>query len=160
MTHTATYTDRAGNLLISYLLQRGPANAATLLAIGASNPNLAIPGLCSNLQTDLIVLLLMGVTDASGGINRQMAAACSFVLPNTLGGAVIHSQAHALDPARPDPIKISNSEGRQGTVPLPNLARRMEVVRLWNDSGGTTALQAICAPTTTIGYGLVTQFTY
>jgi hypothetical protein len=36
----------------------------------------------------------------------------------------------------------------------------MEVVRLWNDSGGTTALQAICAPTTTIGYGLVTQFTY
>jgi hypothetical protein len=160
MTHTATYTDRAGNLLISFLLQRGPANAATLLAIGASNPNLAIPGLCSNLQTDLIVLLLMGVTDPSGGINRQMAAACSFVLPNTLGGAVIHSQAHALDPSRPDPIQICNSEGRQGTVPLPNLTRRMEVVRLWNDTGGTTALQAICAPASTIGYGLVTQFTY
>ena len=160
MTHTASWTDRGGNLLIGFLLQAGPANAAALLSIGTGNPNLALPGLCSNLQTNLVMLLPMGVTDAAGAIDRERAAACSFVLPNTLGGAVIHSQAHALDPARPDPIQICNSDGRAGTVPFPDLTRRVEVVRLWNDAGGTTALQAICAPASTIGYGLVTQFTY
>jgi hypothetical protein len=160
MTHTASYIDCGGILVVNYQVANGPAGAPALLAIGSSNPNLSIPGLCSNLYTNLILLLPLPVLDPSGAVTPDMTANSSFILPNSLAGATIYTQVHALDPARPDPIGISNSDGVAGNVPAMNTAKIVDVARVWNNSGGTTATQGYFGVNTSVGFGLVTEFTY
>ena len=54
MTLGLDYWDSGGILGLNHQVAAGPSNAPTLIAIGASNPNLQIPGLCSPLYTDLV----------------------------------------------------------------------------------------------------------
>lgn len=152
--------DMSGTLLVNFTLTRGPANSPVLLGLGASNPNLPVPGLCSNVHTDLLMFLLIGNTDAGGALTADQSASSTFILPNSLGGATIYCQAHLPDPGRPDPIKVSNSNGLSFVVPTSNMTKVVDVARWWNNSGFETATQAFMATTSTIGFALVTQFTY
>lgn len=159
MTHTPSYVDRAGILMANYVVTAGPANAPTFLAIGTMDPSLTIPGLCSNLHTNFILFLPIGLTDAVGAITRHMPGNATFVLPNALAAGTLFTQVHSLD-QRPG-IPVSNSNGMMGTIPAPNTTRMVDAARIYNDQGGTAATQGYFNTTnTTIGYGLVTQFTY
>ena len=157
MTHAFMAYDYAGTLLLGWIVSAGPANALTALAVGTTNPNLAFPGLCSNVYTDMAATIVLGITDAVGVIDRETTP--YILIPNTLPGAILTSQLFALDPARPDPVQVSTSNGRSTTMPFPNLSKVVKVTRVWNDLRGTTATRG-AVTTTTLDYGLVTQFTY
>jgi hypothetical protein len=160
MTHTGNFVDAGGTLLVNFTVTNGPSSAPAILALGATNPNLAIPGLCSSLFTDVIVLLSLGATDAAGAITTAEPNGRTFVLPNTLAGAVITSQVHCVDTGRTDPIPVSNSNGRSVTVPTSNTAKTVDCFRLTNNAGGTTATQGVFFGTSNIGHSLVTEFTH
>ena len=162
VTHTPSYTDHGGTLLINFRVGVGftgsRANSPALLAIGSANPNLSVPGLCSNLYTNLVFVLPIGVTNASGEITEDMAGAATFVLPNALAGATLYTQAHVADPSQPG-IPIENSWGVAVRVPGVNTSKVADLARIFNGNGGTAATEGTFYETT-IGYGLVTQFTY
>lgn len=159
MTHGATVSDVAGTLLMNFTVSGGPASTPCLLAIGRINPNLFIGGLCGNLLTDLYQVLVIGSTDALGAITTNTPSQSTLVFPNTIGGATLFTQVHAIDFLRADPLPVCNSDGRQITVPLSNTARVNRATRIFNNAGGTGASEGIFF-TSTVGYALVTEFTY
>jgi hypothetical protein len=157
MTHAFMALDTTGVLLLGWTVANGPSNAPTVLAIGTTNPNVTIPGLCSPLQTNLLATITLGLTNATGVLGDDV---CPWLLiPNAFGGAAITTQAHAIDLGRTEAIAVTNSHGRTTTMPVPNLTREVKVTRIWNDTGGTTATRGRVTRIA-VGYGLVTQFTY
>jgi len=139
-------------------VMRGPANAPCLLAIGATNPNATLPGLCSPVYTDLLLTAPMGTTDASGAITYLYGFGIH--IPNTLAAASIFTQVHALDPGRVDPIPLSNSDGAWFTVPASSLARVVRVSRMTDNSNSVTSPVGFRATDSTLGFGLVVRFTH
>jgi hypothetical protein len=65
-----------------------------VIAVGATNPSLTLPGLCSPLYTDLLATLFMGVTDATGyigaGGTKSAGGGGVFLFPNVFGGANLY----------------------------------------------------------------------
>jgi hypothetical protein len=159
MTHAVSHADMGGLYLINVTVLNGPSIAPLIWAIGASNPNLAVPGLCSNLLTNMVLLSLIGATNAAGAFTSDTPSTSAIVIPNALGGATIFSQVHAVDVGRPDPIPVSNSNGLTFVVPMPNTTKINRTARLFNNAGGTTATEAIYFNDSTFGHSLVTQFT-
>jgi hypothetical protein len=157
MSHAVGVADVAGTLLLAASAQDGPANAVTLWALGLTDPDLPVPGLCSNLRTDLFQVLVAGSTDSNGLSNPAEAA---LVFANSIGGVNLFSQMHCVDFGRPDPIPVSNSDGRIFTVPLPNTTREDRVIRLYNFLSAGGGAQSLFFPTSTLGFGLVVQFTW
>ncbi|HEX5052940.1 MAG TPA: hypothetical protein VFZ65_14285 [Planctomycetota bacterium] len=159
MTHTFPTVDIAGTLVMNATIAAAPANTLVLLGIGASNPNTPVAGLCGNLYTDLTILQYIGLTDASGALTTGTPTLSTISVPNTLTGVTLYTQAFALDFASTLPLPFTASNGRQVTVPTSDLTRVNNATRIFNNAGGTTATEGIFF-TTTIGYSLVTQFTY
>jgi hypothetical protein len=160
MAHTLSHADMGGLYLLNMSLARGPASSPIVWALGLSNPNLPFPGLCSNLLTDLALMLPAGSTDASGALTTNTPTNSTLVLPNVFGGATLFSQVHVFDAGRTEPIPITNSDGRSFAIPAPNTTQVNRTARLFNSAGGTTATESIFFNTSTIGHALVTQFTY
>ncbi len=158
MTHTATVYDHGGIVSMNFTVTGGPASAATIAALGASNPNLPFPGLCSPLLTDLIVMLPIGNTSAAGAITTTEAAQATFVMPNPFPGFTLFTQVHSIDAAA-GAIPIRNSNGRQNVTPLLGTNAGL-VSRVFNNANGLAATSGIYFGTSTIGYGLVCEFTY
>ena len=158
MTHTYTVHDSVGTLMMNGTITNGPPNGLALMAIGFTNPNVAVPGLCSNLYTDAVLVQFLGVTSATGSFNADNPTG-AFILPNTAAGFALFTQAVAIDPLSTAPLPLVLSNGRTSTVPAPGTAEVNLVTRLWNNAGGTTATTATFG-TTIVGYGLATQFTH
>jgi len=157
MTHTLTTVDRAGTLVIFPTVSNGPSSAPSLLTLGLSNPNLPYPGLCTNLHTDLVALIDLGPTSATGSFSGDTGF--GFVMPNVgLAGAVITSQVVSVDTGQTGlPLALSN--GRSTVLPSPNTTDVVRVTRIYNNSTGTASLLA--APITSAhSYGVVVEFTY
>lgn len=168
MTLAMTHSDSAGTWSFGCTVANGPASAPAFLYLGVSNPNLSFPGLCSNLYTDLVLSLPLGATDANGysgtfsnvaGTTRVGGGANAYALRNSVAGATLYFQAHALDISQPG-IPIANSNGLSLLVPPSNLTRVRQVTRLFNNFGSTTATDAIYFNTSCVGYGIVTEFTH
>jgi hypothetical protein len=159
MTHAFSCNDVAGTLLLNATIAGGPANSFALLAIGTANPNLAVPGLCANLFSDAVLLNFIGLTDAAGALTTATPTLSTIVIPNTLTGVTLHTQAFVLDPASSLGLPFTASNGRQVTVPASDLTRVNQASRVVNNAGGTTATEGVFF-TTSVGYALVTQFTY
>ena len=168
MSLVVTNRDTAGTFEAGGYVDLGPVNAPTVLALGASNPNLPVPGLCGNLLTDVLVTINLGATDANGRVCElgpsaspvYPSALFSFVLPNVFPGARIYAQAHAIDSGRPDAIKLCNSNGVSLTVPPPTAGAPFKTWRMY-----TFTTQSITYPNATpvnssVGWAAVTQFTY
>lgn len=156
MLHGAECSDVAGQLLLGFTAFNAPANAPLVLALGTANPNLPVAGLCSNLCTNLLVTLALPAANAQGLLLAD--AGVGIALPNTFANAVLHTQAHALDGGRTDPIKVCNSSGLSTTIPVPNPAKRALVTRVYNTVGGTTATNGLFQVQGGVGTGLVTRF--
>lgn len=150
--------DVGGTVVFAAGLVRGPASAPALLAMGVGNPNLALPGLCGRICTDLLLVVPMGSTDPSGAISSSESG-FRIVLPNTFGGARLQVQAHALDMFRSDPLRVANSDGVQVTFPNPGLPT-VQASRLFNNAGGVLATQGLFLPASMVGYALVTEFVF
>lgn len=138
-----------------------------MLAVGTSNPNLAVPGLCASLLTDLGLVLPIGMTDATGAIGEQNSAnnyfpseGSTFVVPNSIPGLVVYSLVRVQETLGSNAIPVINSNGRSITMPTSSMTHTVSVSRLFNNLGGTTATRGMFVNTTTLGYGLVTRFTY
>jgi hypothetical protein len=166
MSLTVQHFDRGGVYQLGGYVVNGPASAPVLFSLGTSNPNQAIPGLCSNLQTNLFQLFLVGATDATGfhgsapgtGTLRYPAGAFCFGFPNSIGGATLYGQAHALDVGISFPIPIVNSNGASWTVPMPNTTRVIEVTRIYTlNPYPPTAAEATFI-SSSAGFGVVTEF--
>ncbi len=158
MTHTYVINDTAGTLLMNGTIAGGPPNALALMAIGFTNPNLAVPGLCANLYTDATLVQVLGLTSATGAYTADNPTG-AFVVPNTATGITLFTQAFAFDPLSTFALPLTASNGRSATVPAVGTAQVNLVTRLYNSVGGTTAPMAAFG-TSTVGYGLVTEFTH
>jgi hypothetical protein len=153
MRHDVVGLDSGGLLLYAGFVSRGPANAPSVWAIGASDPAFPIPGLCTLLHTDLL-LFLPFATDPTG--NFQPCLQGLIVQSNNLAGAQLFSQAISLDPGRPDLFKVSCSNGASVVLPAAG-SGFVPLTFLTNDDGTTTATCASLHKDM-FGSGLVTRF--
>ena len=158
--------DMGGTIAFGTYVDRAPPNVPVFLAIGSVNPSLPVPGLCGALYTNLLVTLPIGSSNGVGflgsyyGTTKYAGGPACFGFPNTAPGATIYVQAHAPDVGSTLPIPVVNSDGKQLTLPFPNLTAVVAVTRLFNDSNSVTDPWSMFFNTSTIGYGLVTEFTY
>lgn len=163
---TPSFADNGGTFVLGVAIDRAPQNQPALLALGASNPNLSVPGLCGLVATDLLVTLPMGTTDATGFLGgtsngiKYPAGEAAWAFPNTLPGARLYLQAHILHPSAPGAIKLANSDGKYLTVPTLSGGSPVQVTRLYNAEGGASVPNAICFGTGNVAFGLVTEFTF
>jgi hypothetical protein len=67
---------------------------------------------------------------------------------------------HSLDPGSTMPIQVANSNGGGVTVPISNPGKTCQVTRLVSHNAGVNAINSIYYNTSTVGFALVTQFTY
>jgi len=156
MTQGLDCADMNGRLSFGTSVVNAPSSAACVLALGLNNPDQPVPGLCSNLLTDLVAVIPMPSTNSSGLVLAD--AGFGFTVPNTTPGATITSQIHALDSGRTDPVKVCNSNGLKTPLPLPNLTKPVFVSRIYNSVGGVTATNGLFNAQTNVGYGLVVWF--
>lgn len=157
MTHAFTVNDTAGTLLVNGTITNGPPNGFAFMAIGFTDPNLAFPGLCANVRTDALLLQLLGPTTATGSFTADTPVGAIHT-PNAFTGLPICTQAFAIDPLGTGPLPLVLSNGRSCVVPAVGTAQVNLVTRLWSNNGTTTASAAF--GTSTVGYGLATQFTH
>lgn len=156
MAHTYTVFDVAGTLVLNTQVTNAPPNALCFLALGVQNPSLF--GLCGPILTDAQLITFAGFSDAVGAIPADRPAFATAALPNGIQGLDLYTQVFAFDAAVPgQPLVLSN--GQRTTVPSSNTTRVNQVSRILNNVGGTTASEGAFFQTT-VGYGLVTRFTY
>jgi len=166
MSLVASHADTGGLYSIGAYILNAPVTAPTVLAIGTTNPNLPVTGLCGNLYTDLAAMIPVGLTDASGAIKNvsETSSYASpnmvFTAPNTFPGAQLFLQAHSIDAASTSLLPICNSNGLAVTVPAISNTRIVECTRIFNNVGGTTAAHGIYFNTSAYGHSIVTEFTY
>ena len=156
------------NFGLGMYVDRGPANAPVFLAIGAQNLNIPVPGLCGNVYTDFLLFLPIGTTDGTGfmgtfsnsaGTTKAQGGSSVLFFPS-VPGANLFIQAHAIDFTQTNSIPVSNSDGRQITLPTSNPTRVRKLTRIFNNFQGTTNPNAIFFNGSSPGYGCVTEFTY
>lgn len=158
MTHTYTVVDVAGTLVLNTQVANGPANALCFLALGVQNPAVTLPGICGPLRSDAQLITFVGITDAVGAIGVDRPTFATATVPNAIQGLDLYTQVFAFDTAlASQPLVLSN--GRVTTTPSSNTTRVNQVSRILNNVGGTTANEGAFF-TTSVGYGLVTRFTY
>ena len=156
MTHTYNVFDVAGTLVLNTQVTNAPPNALCFLALGVQNPNFF--GLCGPILTDAQLITFAGFSDAVGAISADRPAFATAALPNGIQGLDLYTQVFAFDAAVPgQPLVLSN--GRRTTTPSSNTTRVNQVSRILNNVGGTTASEGAFF-NTTVGYALVTRFTY
>ena len=166
MSLTASHADSAGVYHFGAYVLNAPASQPILLALGASSPNMTFPGLCGTIYTDALVVLYGALSDSSGRLANTdeatnfAAPSLAFSAKNTFPGANLYLQALAIDPGSTMAIPLACSNGVILTVPTPDTTRPAFVSRIFNNSSGTAATQAVYFPTSSIGHGLVTEFTY
>jgi hypothetical protein len=111
------------------------------------------------LHTDASLILSVGSANDLGAITTDMPSLTTFTVPNVAAGFVLKSQVVALDAARPQSLGLCLSDGRSAVLPAPDTTRCPAVSRVFNSVGGTSATEGVFYPST-VGYGLVTRFTF
>jgi hypothetical protein len=102
-------------LNLSWNAERGPSNAAGVLWIGVSDPNVLVPGLCGSgrLRSDALVGL-PAATDAAGAF---ASPALRVVYQAVFEGASLYSQVVCLDATQPG-LKVAATNGLAATAPF------------------------------------------
>jgi hypothetical protein len=147
--------DCGGTLAAMFSCQGMPPQAPTVLALGLRNPNYAVPGLCSPLQTDVAVLSFVGTSNALGLLPADGSAL--LLVPNSLSGATLYSQFHSADFGQPG-IPIRNSSGMSFTVPAANRAGVVRVTNIYDRFDPMAQRSGRFGVQYFIGAGVVTRF--
>ncbi len=135
-------------------VRAAPPDAPLFLTLGISNPDLPLPGFCTNVRTDLAVTLALGAADSSGAY-RSYGSQVLF-LQRDLSGATLHAQAFALDlrTGIVQPLLGSNGVATTFASPHPTFP---EVSRIYTEGEPVTSSLAAFR-TDSVGFGLVTRF--
>jgi hypothetical protein len=138
------------DLDIGWWFDYGVPNAPSILMLGTTDPNQAVPGLCTNLRTNLL-LTLSGRTDGSGCYTSSM-----FSVPwsPAFGGASLYAQGACADAGQSAAIKVSLTNGLQVTVnSAPSIGTPIRRVWVNNNTSTSGSLSE------TYWYGVVVRFT-
>jgi hypothetical protein len=146
------------SIVLGWSLVNAPPHSLAALSFGSLNPNAPVPGMCSNLQTNMLSVMNMGATDAQGQI--PLGGNGTWIVENHWDDQTLFTQFHIGDAGRSSPIKVANSNGLRIRLPRSNTTRTLQVTRLWNDDGTTTATRAVYMVSGLANCGLVTRFTY
>lgn len=113
MTLTTSFTNNGTTMGITFGGSNFPSNAAGVLHIGLSNPNLSFPTLCGMVYATPIVALPIGPASATGSVT---SSSITFPYKAALLHPTFYTQAAAPDVGQTGlPIVVSN--GRQGGMP-------------------------------------------
>jgi hypothetical protein len=145
----AQLNDDDGTLRLLLQLAKAPAASSGILLLGTSDPDLAIPGLCTRLHSDGALVLSLPPTDGSGNLSWRPVVR----IANSAGyaGLELRLQAFFVDPQQ-SPLPLSGTNGLQVAVPPPNPPGAM-VHRLFLNGSATGPIG-----TAIYGDGLVVQF--
>lgn len=136
----------------AHTVRAAPVSAPLVLALGASNPNLPVPGLCCNLFTDLLTTLGVGSTGLDGSYTS--AGSTVFFVQRNLVGQSLHAQVFAVDPGSSHAIPLLGSNGAVTTFAAPQVFP--EVSRIYSEGDPTAPIAPFASDT--LGFGLVTRF--
>lgn len=154
-TASVVMADMQGYLGFAIGTTNGTPSSQVYSAIGFSNPALNIPGLCAPSYTDLAFLFPNGTTSSTGALANS--AGFGLHIPNSFAGAAIYFQNFTLDLSLPG-IPLCASSGVSFTVPTSNLSKIVQVTRVFDSSGTTTATEGLFFTTSVLGYGLPVEF--
>lgn len=151
MSLTTTFGATATTLNLAFSTLRGPSNAPLSVLLGVSNPNLAIPGFCTNIYSDAIANVALGTTGATG----TLAQTLSFPWSPSFAGWSLYSQTLAPDASQAGfPIAFSN--GRESPMPLtaggPAPTGIKRTYSLTSSSAATGSSPSVSAVVTQISY--------
>src|SRR5262249_43928661 len=141
MTLSAISCQTNYHLTTLFGVTNAPNNAATALALGTSNPNLVVPGLCGTVFTDFAVMLSVGTTDASGSISQYTNPASMMFKTTPAPGATVYAQFHSLDAGSSLSIPVASSQGMRIVLPSLTPSSVVEITRLY--IGNATATKAM-----------------
>lgn len=100
-------------LTSTWSVLRAPPNATgNLLLIGLTNPGVQVPGLCTALHSDALVLLPGPGASSTG---NWTVANVTFPMSQAMLGAKLYAQAASPDASKTIPVALSN--GREWTLP-------------------------------------------
>lgn len=147
-TFAFTFTTEADatNITLRYGFTNAASSTPALAIVGSMDPNVNA-GLCANLRADLLFLIPIGASDASGtlSVNSQIPWSAS------LAGLQLFAQGLSVDPSQTGlPIALSN--GIRTTTPYviggTTASTAFKIDRLWTNSGqGPTGTRSTtCAP--------------
>lgn len=141
----------SGMLSLQWSIARGPASAIAAVLVGATDPSVALPGLCNNelVHTDAGYFVVNGTTSAVGSFATPKI---SVAHKSAYVNLALTSQAAALDPSQPLGIAVSNGNAALAP-PLPTSP--LQIARVLASTSATAASGALG-----VGFGIVTRFRY
>ena len=135
------------NAELYYYMSRAPANAPGFVLIGAVNPNLQLPGVCTKLYTVPVVNLSHGTATANSTIAGKYYSLGPW--NPSWADAKLYSQGFAPDITKPTGFTLS--QGRELTLPTANPQATAQA-RLYAQ-GATSTTGSM-----TLSYGPVVRF--
>ncbi len=158
MSHSAELFDVGGTVILRAIATNCPKNSPAFLILGARNPSLAVPGLCTKLLSDLLLLLPIGKSDSSGNLNlfHQLSADGVLLFPNP-GSVQLYSQVLSLDTGRSSGFPFALSNGRSFKTPAKSSGTVIRATRLFDNSWSVSSKQSYFFGASTIGFALVIQ---
>lgn len=152
MSLTTSFSADVNNLNLSFSTLRAPSSAPVILALGVSNPNLPVPGLCTSLYTDALLQVPLGTSGTTGSLSSVVISA---PWQDSFAGVNLFSQVLSPDLSQTGlPLALSN--GRQSPLPLTRGGPAPAGIRRTYSTSSSSALTGV-APSTS---AVVTQITY
>ncbi len=129
----------------------GAPNSPSAILLGVVNPNLQVPGLCTNVYTDGLV----SFASVSAGTLASFSTPDLLIPFNAAWvGVKLYSQAASIDTGRPG-IQVALSAGIENTLPALQPAGVTPIVRIFDTTSATNATGTV----NFYAYGLVVRFT-
>ena len=136
------------SLRFTWTVTNGVAGARTAFLLGATNPNVAVLGLCTNLYSSGEAVLAVTAEGAGTAVLRNIAV----VYQPSLLGTKLYAQGACPDSGRSTGLPFSATGGLETTIG----ARPVMIRRIWaNDVNA-----AVGQVTEGYPFGLITRFTH
>jgi hypothetical protein len=128
---TSAHEATSSTLSLRWAVQAALPQSPVLMLFGIQDPQLALPGLCASLHSDLALpIALLGQSDASGSI--PMTTLLSAPWNSAFAGLPTQVQALCLDATQPGlPFVLSN--GLQSPLPLVPGQADLQVLRIYSN---------------------------
>lgn len=149
LTSRMTYDRANPTVTLRFDASAAPVNGAVALLVGATNPNLTIPGLCARLLTDGQIVIA-GTADAQGGYASPNYAIP--VTPNFYSGFVYSQLAAPLASQSGIPIVVSNGLSTNGMSTPPSTLATTTLQATGSATAATGTLAASTALVVTFEY--------
>ena len=134
--HRCAIRANATTLDVGFRIEGAPSSSALLVMIGASDPNLPVPGLCAPLHALPTLFLSLGAASATGAMNTTFPISTPW--STSYVGVTLFTQALATDLSQPVyPVVVSN--GLSSAAPTGNATGtvNINIKRIYHTSSTT-----------------------